>query len=311
MAERHWTVVLVPDGTGRTRTVRVSLHAFRILAAAAVVFTAAAGVLAYTTISRAVDLSRLDRVERRNQLLADELDRAEGLIAGLKDTVTVLTLRDEQVRLLAGLSPTDPEVLLAGVGGPVRWTEREQILSEGPVGRRAMATRGELDALVRRANLLAGTYTEAVDSLKAHTDRLRRTPSISPIAPNVGWFTSPFTTARMHPIFHEARPHEGIDVSAAIGTPILAPANGRVVDVRTKGGYGSTVTIDHGYGIQTMYAHCSKIMVRVGQWVERGEKVAEVGTTGIVTAPHLHYEVIVNGQPVDPRTFIFRKSIVD
>ena len=180
MAERHWTVVLVPDGTGRTRTVRVSLRAFRILAAATVVFTAAAGVLAYTTISRAVDLPRLDRMERGNQLLADELDRAEGLIAGLRDTVTVLTLRDEQVRLLAGLDPTDPEVLLAGVGGPVRWTEREQILSEDPVGRRAMATRGELDALVRRANLLAGTYTQAVDSLKAHTDRLTRTPSISP-----------------------------------------------------------------------------------------------------------------------------------
>ena len=267
----------------------------------------------YTAVRQTVDLSRLDRMERRNQLLAEELARAQGTIAVLSDTVTALALRDQQVRLLAGLEPTDPDVLLAGIGGPAApWTEREQTLSEGPVGREALDLRERLDDLVRRANLLAGTYTQAVDSLRGHTDRLARTPSIHPLDPNVSyWFTSSFSPSRMHPIFHVERPHEGIDISAPMGAPILAPANGRVIEVRTQAGYGKTVTIDHGYGIQTMYAHCSKINVTVGQTVKRGMTIAEVGKTGIATAPHLHYEVIQNGKPQNPNTFIFPAKIVD
>lgn len=312
MAQRHWTVVLVPHGSGESRSVTVSLRAFRTTVTVLAVAAATALILGYTTVTRAVDLSRLDRLERRNQLLAEELEQAQHLIAQLGDTVAILARRDEQVRLLAGLDPTDPDVQLAGVGGPAgAWAEREQVLSEGPVGRRVLAMRSDLDNLLRRANLLAGSYRDAVDSLKQHTDRLRRTPSISPIEPELGWFTSGFTTARVHPIYHEARPHEGVDVSAPLGTPILAPAAGRVVDVRTQSGYGKMVTLDHGNGLVTRYAHCSRIVVQVGQWVNRNQKIAEVGNTGIATAPHLHYEVIVNGRPVNPRNFIFPGVVVD
>ena len=120
MADRHWTIVLVPYGAGRTRTVKVPVRAFQFAAGVLAVTAVMVVVLSYTAISRAVDLSRLDRMERHNDVLADEISRAEGLIAGLRDTVNALAIRDEQVRLLAGLNPTDPEVLLAGVGGPVR-----------------------------------------------------------------------------------------------------------------------------------------------------------------------------------------------
>ncbi len=311
MADRHWTVVLVPYGTGRSRTVRVPVRAFQFAAGLLAVAAVVSSVLAYTAVSRAVDLSRLDRMERRNDVLAEELSQAEHLIAGLRDTVTSLAVRDEQVRLLAGLDPTDPEVLLAGIGGPARWTEREQLLSEGVAGRRALEFRSMLDNLVRRANLLAGSYTDAVDSLESHTDRLSRTPSIRPILTGDGWYTSAFSTSRVHPIFKEARPHEGIDISAPIGTPIHVAANGRVERVRDQPGYGKTVTIDHGYGVRTFYAHISKVVVRVGEWVERGDKIAEVGRTGIATAPHLHYEVLVNGRPVNPDRYIFRQAIID
>lgn len=305
MSQRNWTIVLAPDGS-RSRAVRVSVHAFRLAVSAAAVCTLAAAAAGYHVVTRAVDLSRLDRLQKRNQLLAEELQATAEVVRTLQDTLATLSERDRQVRLLAGLSPTDPEVLLAGVGGPAgSWTEREQILSEGPVGRRALEVRRAIDELVRRANLLATSYGQAVDSLANHRERLQRTPSIAPILPGVGFFSSHFAEARLHPIFHEARPHEGVDVSAPLGTEILAPASGRVVDVRTSPGYGKTVTIDHGYGVLTRYAHCSKIVVRVGQWVKRAEKIAEVGNTGIATAPHLHYEVLVNGRPVDPRTFMF------
>lgn len=309
MADRQWTVVLVPHGSGGSRSLVVSLRTFRILATVLAVVAVSAVAFGYATITRAIDLSSLDRLERRNELLSQELDQAQIFISSIGDTITAIAQRDELVRLLAGLEPTDPSVQMAGIGGPVGpWTDREQILSEGPTGLQALAVRADLDNLIRRANLLSGSYSEAISSLETHRDRTQRRPSI---VPTEGWLTSTFSSSRIHPIFHEARPHEGIDVSAPAGTPILAPADGRVVDVRTKTGYGKTVTIDHGYGVVTFYAHCSKVLVRVGQRVNRSDKIAEVGSTGIATGPHLHYEVIVNGRAVDPSTYILPAKIVD
>ena len=313
MAAQKWTIVVVPHGASESRSVSVSVAKLRVLVAALAMVATASVAFAYATINRAVDLSRLDRLESRNEILTEELSQAQHSLEGIGDTISAIAQRDELVRLLAGLQPTDPAVQLAGVGGPAgTWTMRDQVLSEAPEGRAALDMRTQLDNYIRRANLLAGSFDEAVDSLEIHRDRLERTPSISPIAPEVGWYTSPFARIRMHPIYNEPRPHPGIDVSAPMGTPILAPAKGRVIEVRTISGYGRTVTVNHGYGVRTFYAHCSRIDVRVGQLVERGDKLAEVGKTGIATGPHLHYEVLVNGKAVNPRDFIFsRRVIVD
>jgi murein DD-endopeptidase MepM/ murein hydrolase activator NlpD len=109
---------------------------------------------------------------------------------------------------------------------------------------------------------------------------------------------------REHPILHLARPHEGIDVSAPAGSPIEAPAAGRVIKTGWESGYGNVVEIDHGYGIVTRFAHAQKVLVRTGQKVDRGERIALVGNTGLATGPHLHYEVHVNGRPVDPLRYV-------
>ena len=311
MAEQKWTVVLVPHGAGESRSVSVSVTKLRILVTALLIVSTVILGFAYATINRAVDLSRLDRLEERNTILTEELARAQQGLERIGDTIAAIAQRDELVRLLAGLEPTDPAVQLAGVGGPAgTWSARDQVLSEAPEGRATLDMRSQLDNFLRRANLLAGSFDEAVDSLEIHRDRLEHTPSISPIPPDVGWYTSPFARIRMHPIYNEPRPHPGIDVSAPLGTPILAPANGRVADVRTISGYGRTVTIDHGYGVRTFYAHCSRVDVSIGERVERGDQIAAVGRTGIATGPHLHYEVLVNGHAVDPRTYIFSRQVI-
>jgi murein DD-endopeptidase MepM/ murein hydrolase activator NlpD len=129
--------------------------------------------------------------------------------------------------------------------------------------------------------------------------------------PTQGFLSSPFARERIHPIYHEARAHEGIDIAAPMGTPVLASAAGRVVAVDTQAGYGRIVTLDHGNGIVTRYAHLSKWLVHVGQRVQRGEEIALVGNSGITTAPHLHYEVIVNGKHQDPLKYVFPETIVD
>jgi len=96
-----------------------------------------------------------------------------------------------------------------------------------------------------------------------------------------------------------------------MGAEIDAPAAGVVTQVNWVEGYGNMITVDHGYGLVTRYAHCSKTLVVRGQRVKRGQRIALVGSTGISTGPHLHYEVWVNGRPVDPKTFVLPDAIVD
>jgi murein DD-endopeptidase MepM/ murein hydrolase activator NlpD len=125
-------------------------------------------------------------------------------------------------------------------------------------------------------------------------------PSIMESLPVVGEITSRFARARRHPLLGVVRKHAGIDIAASAGTPITAPAPGRVSYSGRKFGYGNVVDIDHGNGVITRYAHCRALMVRVGDEVAAGAVIATVGRTGLATAPHLHYEVLVRGRNVNP-----------
>jgi len=173
--------------------------------------------------------------------------------------------------------------------------------------RHAAGVRVDLNALIRRANLLASSFDAAADSLASHKERLAATPSIMPTQ---GWLTSAFSAMRSHPVLHVARPHEGIDVSAPMGTPIEAPAAGVVRSAGWEAGYGHTIEIDHGYGIVTRFAHASRLLVRKGERVSRGEKIALVGNSGLATGPHLHYEVHVGGRPVNPLRYVMPETVV-
>jgi murein DD-endopeptidase MepM/ murein hydrolase activator NlpD len=124
--------------------------------------------------------------------------------------------------------------------------------------------------------------------------------SIMESLPVVGEITSRFARARRHPLLGVVRKHAGVDIAAAAGTPITAPASGRVSFSGKKFGYGYVVEIDHGRGVVTRYAHCRSLMVRFGDEVAAGAVIATVGRSGLATAPHLHYEIIVHGRSIDP-----------
>jgi len=132
---------------------------------------------------------------------------------------------------------------------------------------------------------------------------LSSTPTIMPA---VGWITSYFGH-RISPYAGRLKMHEGLDVGAPFGTPIVAPADGIITYSGNKAGFGKFVQIDHGYGIETLYAHSQKLFVSKGDKISRGELLAHVGSTGYSTGPHLHYEVRVNGIAVDPLYFILEK----
>lgn len=161
----------------------------------------------------------------------------------------------------------------------------------------ARITAYDLNTLLRRAEDLKG----GSDALVGQAEQLEALPTIFP---TLGSVSSAYSRSRLHPILRRVRPHEGIDIAAPRGTPIRAAAKGRVKRVGRYGSYGLMIELDHGNGYVTRYAHASRVLVRRGQVVERGEKIGEVGSTGLAGGPHLHYEVLVNGRRTDPQAFI-------
>jgi len=308
-ADRRWTLMLVPHGSGSSRAVEVSQTVVKALLGLGGAIGILVVVLGLAAIVRGINITRNRALEAENGVLAGEIQRMRGRLANLNDTIAAIGQREQELRLLADLGPLDSSVQQGGIGGPSgAWSERDSLAALGPHGQEALAARVDVDLLIRRADILAHSVSTAYDSLSSHQKRFAATPSIMPTK---GWLSSAFAAERVHPILHIARPHEGIDVSAPLGTAIEAPAAGVVLDVRWEDGYGNLLAIDHGYGLMTRYAHCSKILVVRGQRVKRGDKIALVGATGLATGPHLHYEVWVNGKAVDPMKFVLPDAIVD
>lgn len=305
MAKRRWTIVLVPHGAEPSKVVELSCGVVKLAGAVAAVVVVAAILLGSATVSRRIELSRAAGLEDENARLGHELGELHSRLTTLSDTLARLAQRDAKVRLLANLDPISPQVQAAGIGGPAAPP------SPGSLGtallRKAADVRVDANALIRRADLLAASFSAAADSLAAHSNRLAATPSIMPTQ---GWLSSAFAAMREHPILHIARPHEGIDISAPMGTPIEAPAAGIVRSTGWEAGYGNTIEIDHGFGVTTRFAHASRILVHQGQRVQRGDRIALVGNSGLATGPHLHYEVHVNGKPVDPLHYVMPENVV-
>lgn len=150
---------------------------------------------------------------------------------------------------------------------------------------------------VERSISMAGSLAQVI---KVRQRAVTMLPTLQPCR---GTFTSPFGV-RVHPISGKVKMHEGMDLAAPNGTPIYASGDGIVSMAERHNGYGNEVMIDHGLGYQTLYGHTSKMLVKEGDTVKRGQIIALVGSTGASTGPHLHYEVWVDGVKVDPSGFL-------
>lgn len=308
MAGDKWTFLVVRGEESPVRQYTLSLRTIRsaIGGAAFVVLVLLGMGLALGADS--VTRLQTHNLELRNQVLQEELTEFQGRIHQLESVLDDVAANDSHFRSIAGLEMIDPEVLEAGVGGPGQGVpEGSPLWATDPVTTKAIfATGYDLSALERRARLLSESLSEATDSVLANRELLEATPSILPTR---GWLSSPFSRSRMHPIHNRPLPHEGMDISAPTGTPIYAAAKGRVKRAGWVVGYGLTVEIDHGHGFSTLYGHTSKLIVQPGQEVMRGDLIAQVGSTGIATSSHLHYEVRVNGVAVDPKTYILPEYV--
>lgn len=297
MARRHWTVLLVRDEG--VRQFNLSREMARVAVAAVLLIVSLLSSVGARFITEAAARLRAERLEKENALLASELATLQSRLVTLRGSLEELAKRDRQVRVYAGLPPAGQPALPPE---PAQPTSSSKLgLLDPELGRRTSLAAYDLNSMLRRARTLALSWQEARDTLERKHDRLLSLPSIFPTR---GFVVSLYSKRRWHPILDRPRPHEGIDISAPRGTPILAAARGRVTFVGWRGDYGLMVEVDHSHGYTTRYAHASRALVRPGQVVERGAKIGEVGDTGLAVGPHLHYEVLVHGQPENPSRYI-------
>ncbi len=312
---RSWTILIVPSDNTRTRSFTVGEAGRKSLlwvSGVAGALVLAAGIYLFTPY--ASPAARVLLAE--NERLRAQMDGIDAKMVALADTINAIGQRDLEIRALAGM-PEDSLASFAGVTLDRRIDDGRRsvaVLPSAPQRKPFLNRLGFADGsthisdLTRRASELAQSFRAVNDTLSRNLERIANTPSIMPTA---GWLSSHFSQSRMHPVLHENRAHDGIDVSAPMGAPIVAPANGVVRGVGFVAGYGNTFEIDHGNGIVTKFAHCSRIVVRNGQVVSRAQLIATVGNTGLTIGPHLHYEVHVNGKPVDPLRYVLPEKIAD
>ena len=235
------------------------------------------------------------RLQSQYDVLSLRLDEAMKVMEDIRQ-------RDDNLyRVMFMAEPISDDVRKANYAGTNRYEAYEDMDNAELV----IATTQKMDLLARQLYIQSQSFDEMVEYYRNHEDVLLHLPAIQPVANKDLKRTASGYGYRIHPIYQTRIFHKGMDFACDIGTPIYATADGVVKNARYEKGYGYIVTIDHGYGYETRYAHLKKYNVKRGQRVVRGETIALSGNSGRSTGPHLHYEVLQRGRHVNPAHYYF------
>lgn len=240
----------------------------------------------------------LAQYKRQYEMIMPRVERAEKVLEDLEERDNML------YRTIFECEPVSDAERYSGIGG----VERYAALDGYDNSELIKLTTKRVDDLTKRLYVESKSLDEIYSIARMKTERMASMPAIMPIAKDKCKIVSGFGY-RFHPILKYMRLHTGIDLTAQTGTPIYATGDGvvRVAGRNPEGysGYGVVVEIDHGFGFHTLYAHLNTFTVNSGQKVKRGEQIGTVGSSGMSTGAHLHYEVILNGKKVDPVYYFF------
>lgn len=282
--------MIIPEGSHKVRRFAVRGSVVKgVLALVVVLVLGLTGLIADYVMTN-LDRNELHRLQVENLSQREELNLLVVKLENLRQEMVVLAQNDAKVRVMAKLSAPKGDSI-AGIGGPAREDDFNREFSE---------IQQRIDEVRRQIDLRRESQEEIQGILNDQRSLLAAKPSGWPVK---GWLTSNFGLRR-DPFNGRRKMHEGLDIASRTGNPVIATADGIVSSVRTEAGYGKVVTIDHGYGYRTIYAHNSKFHVKVGQRVRRGDRVAAVGNTGRSTGSHVHYEIRLNGVPVSPNKYL-------
>lgn len=301
MANKKITIVFLPDGARKIRQIKIPKLLIRLFL---LLFISAAALLAWTfndyykikaRISTHIQLREKNRQqEMQLALLVRKIDQINSKMVELKKF-------DHKLKVMVNLETGENEnVQFLGIGGSDPSLINPEYSIEEAHKNLVRLMHRSLDNLNTEIAVQTEEMTELYDFLEGQKCMFACTPSIWPAK---GWVSSRFGY-RISPFTNEKEFHNGLDVSARTGSTIISPADGVVSSVGRSYGFGNILTINHGYGLKTKYAHLKKALVKKGQAVKRGQKIALIGISGRSTGPHLHYEVHLKGVPVNPLRYI-------
>jgi len=312
---KDYHIILVPKDKSRTKTFKVSGLTLKILIFTFVLSIPLFFVAVLSTIHYQNKVIALKRNNYENRKL---IENKQELILKVSKLEKTLSLMDDSIAHLSELMDIDPQSLQFGTGpiddvdytfstnfeGDVFSIPGADEVLENWVNENGALTVNKFNRKMTKLKDDAGILNKKLEEIfSQNKDKINFVNASPNMMPVEGWVTSEFGV-RKHPIGRRFKMHNGIDIASPFGTPIKSPAGGKVVFASRSGGYGNTLILQHGYGVTTMYAHLNNFHVKKGQMVKRGEVIAEVGTTGYSTGPHLHYEVQVDGIPSDPLAFL-------
>lgn len=316
-SNRFYTIMIVPEKTTQVRKILIPAWVVRLSAVAIAVLVVLVGVMVANygyVMSQVGENNELKTENRRLRQSVQVFKSKMGTLESAMERVKTFSTRlkvitgSEDRGGVAALMKDIPDAS-TNVGAPKEVpAEVAAIEAElDPRDPEHLELRKQYEELDLRITSMTAESLSLEQNLQDQyehlVDQKAFLTALPTRKPTIGYFTSGFGIRRA-PFGGKVKMHEGLDIANHPGTPIKATADGVVTFANTKAGYGQTVIVDHGYGLQTWYAHTRKILVRGGQKVHRGDTIALLGSTGRSTGPHCHYEVRVNGIPVDPLSYI-------
>jgi murein DD-endopeptidase MepM/ murein hydrolase activator NlpD len=267
--------------------------------ATGMVFAAVVLLFAYNFIESPKEriLQReIDQYKLQFAILNDRLDKVQAVVSDLQD-------RDDNIyRVIFESEPIPSSVRRAGFGGTDRYARLEGFRNSEII----VNTTRKLDVLTSQLYVQSRSFDEVFELAKRKEELIASIPAIQPVSNSDLRRIGSYFGYRTDPFYKVTKFHEGIDFTAPVGTDIYATGDGVVTKVEySRSGYGNCILVNHGFGYETLYAHLSKMAVKKGQKVKRGQVIGFVGNTGKSTSPHLHYEVRKGGRAVDPINFFF------
>jgi len=300
VVKKGYTVIIVSPDLSKIRQYKFSRLLPRVLVVAIGLFLVFFGYAQYSLLKAKKEAIESDFLKRETRSQKAQIQWFAIQINELKENLARLNAFDSKIRVIANLQSPPPNSSLRGVGGPE--AEESPLTSLFQKGNEKLIEdmRGELNVLKDRVRSQEESFHQIETYINAKRSMLNHTHAIWPVR---GWLTCGFGS-RISPFTGLKEFHQGLDIAAPMGTPIISPADGVVAHIGLEKSYGKMVTIDHGFGLTTRYGHVSKATVKVGERGKRGQPIAHVGNTGKTTGPHVHSEVNVNGIPVNPIHYI-------
>jgi murein DD-endopeptidase MepM/ murein hydrolase activator NlpD len=237
-----------------------------------------------------------------NKILMDQLAYLGSRLEKDEKTLDKLGDQGNELRLLADLPKINEDVRKAGIGGT---ENRIDFSTSTKINDLLNNLHAVIDKTEGEMHLQKASYDAVEQTVEKNKDRFSHLPAIKPME---GYYSLQGFGMRLHPILHIYRMHEGLDISNMTGTPVYASADGTVDFAGHQTGFGNVLEVNHGYSLKTVYGHLSKILVHEGQIVRRGQLIARSGNTGLSSAPHLHYEVRLNGVAQNPIDYFFNSD---